>query len=74
MDTSPITTWTNVSAYYTFANHEGIILAILAVTIAITFAVIGGIMRHEMRSEAGLIAEASVSEFQASALASETES
>lgn len=74
MDSSPITTWTNVSAYFTFANHEAIILAILAITIAITFAVIGGIIRHEKHSEAGLIAEAVGTKFQTVTLGSETES
>lgn len=51
MDTSPITAWTHVSAYFTFANHESGVIAILLLSIVLTVLVIADIMRHEKHSE-----------------------
>lgn len=55
MNSSPITAWDNVSAYFTFANHEATIIAILAASIVVTIYVIKDIMRHEKRAEAELV-------------------
>lgn len=55
MDSSPITAWAHTAAYFTFANHETVVVGILIVSIAITLGVIGSIMRHEKRSEASLL-------------------
>lgn len=75
MDSSPITTWSHVSAYYTFFNHEAVILAILIASIAVTVGVIVGVMRHEKLAEAALEDdEVMTSDIRISGLAVDSES
>ncbi|MEJ2392539.1 MAG: hypothetical protein P8019_14225 [Gammaproteobacteria bacterium] len=66
MDSSPITAWANSSAYFTFANHESVIVAVLLISIAMTIYVIGGIMRHEKKAEeelSGIVESAESADF-----------
>lgn len=54
MDSSPITAWSHASAYFTFANHQSVIVALFLVSVAMTIYIIGGIMRHEKEAEKAL--------------------
>lgn len=54
MDSSPITAWSHASAYFTFANHESVIVAVFLLSVAMTIYIIGGIMRHEKSAEEAL--------------------
>lgn len=51
MDSSPITAWKDATAYFTFANHESVVLMILLISVAMTAYIIGDIMRHEKKAE-----------------------
>ncbi|MEJ2632913.1 MAG: hypothetical protein P8014_17065 [Acidihalobacter sp.] len=55
MDSSPIAAWTHASAYFTFANHESTIVAILILSIVLTVAVLADIIRHEKHAEAKVL-------------------
>lgn len=54
MDSSPITMWSHAAAYFTFANHEAVVVAVLVASIAATVFVIRGIMKHEKQAEEAL--------------------
>lgn len=54
MDSSPITAWQHATAYFTFANHESVVVLVLLASIVATVFVIGGIMKHEKRAEDAL--------------------
>ena len=55
MNSSPITTWDHASVFFTFANHESIVVAILLASIVLTALVIVKTMQHEKSSEAALL-------------------
>jgi hypothetical protein len=54
MDSSPIAVWKNATAYFTFANHEAIVVGVFLASVVATLYIIGAIMKHEKRSEAAL--------------------
>ena len=55
MNSSPITAWDHASAYFTFFNHPGLVMAILVASILLTAWVVVATIRHEKRSEMELI-------------------
>lgn len=54
MDSSPIAAWPHAAAYFTFANHEAVVVTVLLASIVATVYVIGGIMKHEKQAEEAL--------------------
>ena len=50
MDTSPIASWEGAEAYFTFANHPGILYAILAAAVIICFGTIIMAGIHEVEA------------------------
>lgn len=55
MNSSPITAWDHASAYFTFLDHPGLVMAILLASALLTAWVVVATMRHEKRSEAELL-------------------
>ena len=51
MNSSPITAWNNVAAYFTFANHEAVVVGVFLLSVVATLLVIGSIIKRENRAE-----------------------